>query len=70
MKNPLLFVKRHPLVDSYHTEECDGQTQHWISVKDGYIFAETETQTINGFDLSEMMYLFDSLMTTKEFYGD
>jgi hypothetical protein len=37
-------------LESYHVEECDGETQHWVIASDGFRFPENGTVSICGFD--------------------
>lgn len=64
------LVREKPELESYHVEECDGKTHHWISASDGYIFRETETTTVNGFSVRKLLPLLRTVMTEKEFYGE
>lgn len=61
------LVRDRPELESYHVEECDGKTHHWISASDDYIFRETETTTINGFTVRELLPLLRTVMPLNNF---
>lgn len=62
-------VKRTPELEEYYIEECDGKTQHWVHAADGYIFPETETTSICGFNAREVNKMIKNIIHESEFYG-
>jgi len=63
-------VRRMKELEEYHTEECDGKTQHWVSAKEGYLFPETETTSICGFDARHVNGLIKVTCKASDFYVD
>lgn len=61
-------VNRFDALDSYHVEEDEDMTQHWISASDGYLFPEYETSTVCGFDIREMNEVIKNTVLKSEFY--
>jgi hypothetical protein len=62
-------VKKAKELDEYYVEECDGKVQHWVHCNEGYVFPETETVTICGFNVREINKQIQNTMTAEEFYG-
>ena len=61
-------VKRMEELEEYYTEECDGKVQHWVHTKDGYLFPETETTSICGFDAREVNKMIKVTALAADFY--
>lgn len=61
-------VNRIDELEEYYTEECDGKVQHWVHAKDGYLFPETETTSICGFDAREVNRMIKHTVSTEDFY--
>ena len=55
-------------LDDYYTEICDDKTQHWVHARDGFIFPETETTSISGFDVREINKIIKGVVRDEDFY--
>lgn len=64
------YVAQAEHLESYHVEECDDKTQHWVYAKEGYIFPSMECGTVNGFEVAAVMMEIKHCVTEQEFYGE
>jgi hypothetical protein len=47
-------VEKMPELESYHVEECDGKTHHWVMASDGFRFPDEGTISICGFNIRDL----------------